>query len=74
MAVTHSTLLSYLGKEVTFNYPVPIEYKDSGFDQVTGKVISVCIELDENHQLCVLSDKESDYADFFEFNKMIFIE
>ena len=73
MAVAHSTLLSYLGKEITFNYPVPIEYKESGFDEVTGKVISVCIELNENHQLCVLFDEESDHADFFEFDKMIFI-
>lgn len=72
MAVSYNTLLSYLGKQVTFKVPVPVEYDESGFDQVTGKVISVLIELNEKHQLCVLYDEESDSADFFEFDNMIF--
>ncbi|MEB3754863.1 hypothetical protein [Acinetobacter sp. MD2(2019)] len=74
MTNEYNTLLSYLGKEITFNYPVPIEYKESGLYEVTGKVISVCIELNENHQLCVLYDESSNSADFFEFDQMVFIK
>ena len=74
MTVTHSTLLSYLGKQISFKYPVPVEYNSSCFEQISGQVISVLIVLNENHQLCVLHDEKTDSADFFECDQMIFME
>jgi hypothetical protein len=37
MAVPHTTLLGYLGKHITFKVPCPIDYNESGFDQLSGK-------------------------------------
>ena len=54
MAVSHITLLQYLGKNITFKYPCPLHYDSSGFTYLSGKVISVSIELNQNHQICVL--------------------
>lgn len=70
MTVAHTTLLGYLGKYITFKHPVPVEYKESGFDQFHGKVISVCIELNGRHALCVLYDEKHDCAEFFEYDKI----
>ena len=73
MAVSHITLLHYLGKNITFKYPCPLIYDSSGFMNLSGKVISVSFELDQNHQLCVLFDESSDHADHFFYDKMIFV-
>jgi hypothetical protein len=73
MAVSHITLLHYLGKNITFKYPCPLDYDSSGFMHLSGKVISVSIELDLSHQLCVLFDESSDHADHFFYDKMIFV-
>lgn len=73
MAVPHTTLLGYLGKYITFKVPCPIEYNESGFDQVSGKVISVCIELNQRHALCVMYDEETDSADFYDFEEMVIV-
>lgn len=73
MTVAHTTLLAYLGKYITFKFPCPTDYNESGFDQVSGKVISVCIQLNKRHALCVLPDENIDSADFYEFSKMVFL-
>ena len=73
MAVPHTTLLGYLGKHITFKVPCPIEYNESGFDQLSGKVIYVCIALNERHALCVLHDEKTDEAYFYEFSEMVFL-
>lgn len=73
MAVPHTTLLGYLGKYITFKVPCPIEYNESGFYQVSGKVISVCIKLNQRHALCVMYDEETDSADFYDFEEMVIV-
>lgn len=73
MAVSHITLIHYLGKNITFKYPCPLHYDSSGFMHLSGKVISVSIELNQSHQLCVLFDESSDHADHFFYDKMIFV-
>ena len=71
MAVSHITLLQYLGKNITFKYPCPLHYDSLGFSHLSGKVISVSIELDQKHQLCVLFDESIDHADYFYYDKII---
>lgn len=61
MTVAHTTLLNYLGKHITVDVPVPIEYKASGFEQISGIVDSVVIHLDGNHQFAFA---DSDYYFF----------
>ena len=41
-----------------------------GFTYLSGKVISVSIELNQNHQICVLFDESIDQADHFHFDKI----
>ncbi len=60
MAVPHTTLLGYLGKHITFKVPCPIEFNNSGFDQLSGKVIAVNIELNEKHMYSIQS-REIEY-------------
>ena len=71
MAVPHTTLLGYLGKHITFKVPCPIEFNNSGFDQLSGKVIAVNIKLNEKHSLCVMHDESTGSADYYEFEKML---
>jgi len=73
MAVPHTTLLGYLGKHITFKVQCPIDYNESGFDQLSGKVIAVCIELNEKHQLCILHDDLTDDSDFYEYDEMVIL-
>lgn len=73
MAVAHTTLLEYLGKYVTFKVPVPIGSDQSLFRQVTGKVISVDIDLGGKHSLCILYDELGDSSEYFLYAEMIFI-
>lgn len=61
MTVAHTTLLNYLGKHITVDVPVPIEYKASGFEQISGIVDSVVIHLDGNHEFALA---DSDYYFF----------
>lgn len=61
MTVADTTLLNYLGKHITVDVPVPVEYKASGFDQLSGVVVSVNFELDGKHCFCF---EDSDYYCF----------
>ena len=69
MTVAHTTVLSYLGKSISFQYPVPVAFDRSGFMQRIGKVIAVCVELDGDHQLCI--DFGKDDAHFFSFTDLV---
>lgn len=68
MAVAHTTVLSYLGKHISFETSVPLDYDQSIFVHRSGKVISVLIELDGDHKLCV--DYGNDNAHFFSLTDM----
>ena len=57
-------------KNITFKYPCPLHYDSLGFSHLSGKVISVSIELDQKHQLCVLFDESIDHADHFYYDKI----
>lgn len=61
MTVAHTTLLDYLGKHITVSVPVPIEYKESGFEQISGVVDSVVIHKNGNHEFAL---EDSDYYCF----------
>jgi len=58
-------LLAYLGKQISFI--VPSEYQPLGYYAVNGQVISVCIELNGHHQICVDS---GDSADVYYYAEM----
>lgn len=73
MSVSHITLLNYLGKHIVFKVPVPIEYDHSGFEQLSGQVIAVIVDLSQKHALCVQYDESTGSADNFLFDEMIFI-
>ena len=61
MTVAHTTLLNYLGKYITVDVPASVEYKESGFEQLSGVVVSVNFELDGKHCFCF---EGSDYYCF----------
>lgn len=69
MVVAHTTVLSYLGKSISFQYPVPVDCDCSVFTQQTGTVVAVCVELDGDHQLCI--DFGEDGAHFFSFTDLV---
>lgn len=71
MAVAHTTLLEYLGKEVTFKVTLPTDSDQSVFQQITGKVITVAFELNGKHSLCVLSE-QAVAPFFYVYEDMIF--
>lgn len=69
MTESHTTVLSFLGKQISFQTSVSSDDK-SIFVHRSGKVISVVIDLHGDHQLCV--DYGNDNAHFFSFTDMKF--
>lgn len=69
MTAAHTTVLSFLGKQISFQTSVSSHDKPI-FVRRSGKVISVVIDLHGDHQLCV--DYGNDNAHFFSFNDMQF--
>ncbi len=61
MTVAHTTLLNYLGKHITVDVPVPVEYDQSGFEQISGVLSYIVIHLDGNHEFALA---DSDYYFF----------
>nr|WP_032072967.1 hypothetical protein [Acinetobacter sp. M131]AGC70586.1 hypothetical protein [Acinetobacter sp. M131] len=69
MAVSHTTLLNYLGKQVTYRLPANPSIHPSGFKQDSGQVVGVLLMLDGDHQVVVrLHEHYDEYVRFSDMN------
>ena len=71
MAVSHTTLLDYLGKEITYQLPANPSIYSSGFKKESGQVIGVLCMLDGDHQLVVRLAEH--YDEYVRLSEMQFI-
>lgn len=64
MAASHTTLLNYLGKHITYDLAVDQSFHPSGYLRQSGQVTGVYLKLDGNHQFSIKIDGYSDFDDF----------
>ena len=63
MAVAHTTLLQYLGKNITYDVAVDQSFDPSGFVEESGFVTAVLFDLHSDHMLSVKFDDFDSYDD-----------
>ncbi|MDN5557742.1 MAG: hypothetical protein L0G58_14280 [Acinetobacter sp.] len=68
MAASHTTLLNYLGKHITYDLAVDQSFHPSGYLKQSGQVTGVLLQLDGNHQLSIKIDGYADFHDFVLFS------
>lgn len=68
MVVSYTTLLDYLGKQITYRLPANPSIHLSAFKQYSGQVIGVVFMLDGDHQLIIRLDK--DYDEIVRFSEI----
>lgn len=70
MAVSHTTLLEFLGKHITYDLVVDLSFDQSGSLRQSGFVTGVLALLDGDHELLVVLDGYPDKPDFIKLSQV----
>lgn len=70
MAVSHTTLLEFLGKHITYDLVVDHSFDQSGYLRQTGLVTGVLVLFNGDHELLILVDGYPDKSDSIKLSEV----